>query len=277
MAHRDRFGRPDTPWRAKGYDIIFGTDSRAGQLFDEILLVCIIASVLAVMLDSVQSIRSSYSQWLNFAEWFFTIIFTIEYITRLMLVKNKLKYVFSFYGVVDFLSIMPTYLGLLYPGTQYLLIIRVLRVLRVFRVLKLAQYLGEANTLMKAMAGSKRKVIVFLFTVSTIVIIFGSMMYLIEGEENGFSSIPISIYWAIVTITTVGYGDMYPSTDLGRALAACTMIIGYAIIAVPTGIFTAELTHVIRNKKDSRECTGCQKHGHDENAHYCVKCGTALP
>jgi len=270
------FGRPNTPWRAKGFDIIFGTETRAGQLFDSILIVCILTSVLAIMLDSVDSIQQQYRVALTRIEWAFTLLFTLEYLARLICVDRPVRYLFSFYGLIDLLAVVPTYIGLFGQNGQYYLIIRVLRVLRIFRVLKLAHYLGEANILVIALKGSRRKIVVFLFTVTTIVVIFGSLMYLLEGKENGFSSIPMSIYWAIVTITTVGYGDIYPQTDMGRALAACTMIIGYAIIAVPTGIFTAELTHAIRTRKEDTICPKCAYQAHDMDAIYCKKCGSAL-
>ena len=237
-----------TRWQFRLHEIIFEADTPAGKLFDVVLMWSIILSVVAVMLDSVTAVRVQYG-WLLYAiEWFFTILFTVEYALRLISVGRPLKYATSFFGIVDLLAIIPTYLSLIIPGSQYLLVVRILRVLRVFRVLKLAHYLGEANLLMQALSASYRKISVFLFTVLTLVIIFGSLMYLIEGQENGFTSIPRGVYWAIVTLTTVGYGDISPQTALGQTLAALIMILGYGIIAVPTGIVTVEMSNISKKK-----------------------------
>ena len=228
------------------------------------------------MLDSVTALRNDYGAFLNRAEWGFTLLFTIEYILRLYCVKKPVGYAVSFYGMIDLCSILPTYISLFIPGSQYLIVIRVLRVLRIFRVLKLVAYLGEASVLIRAMAASRRKIIVFLMTIITLVVIFGSLMYIIEGAENGFTSIPRSVYWAIVTMTTVGYGDISPKTGIGQSLASLIMILGYAIIAVPTGIVTSELALAGQKKVTTQACPACMAHGHDEDAIHCKYCATKL-
>lgn len=228
------------------------------------------------MLDSVSVIRAAYVEELHQVEWFFTIIFTIEYILRLICVGRPLRYARSFFGLVDILAILPTYLSLFIPGAQFMLVIRTLRVLRVFRVLKLAEYLGEAHVLMRALRASRLKITIFLFTVVTLVVILGSLMYLIEGGENGFTSIPRGVYWAVVTLTTVGYGDIAPKTPIGQALATIVMIVGYAIIAVPTGIVTAELAYARVDKVSTQSCPECSAEGHDDDALYCDQCGAKL-
>ncbi len=262
-------------WRDDLYTIIFEAETPAGKWFDIILIASILASVVAVMLDSVSSINSLHGALLNAAEWFFTIVFTVEYVLRLICVRRPLLYVFSFFGIVDLLAIVPSYVSFFIPGTQYLLVVRILRILRIFRVLKLVQYMGEAVLLLRALRASGKKITVFLFTVITLVIILGSLMYLIEGAQNGFTSIPRSIYWAIVTLTTVGYGDISPQTNLGQMLAAFIMILGYSIIAVPTGIVTAELSQV-SGRKALRSCRECHADGHDSDAVYCKFCGAEL-
>jgi len=262
-------------WRHRLHEIIFESDTPAGKTFDILLIVTIIISVMAVMLESVAGIRIKYLDVLHTAEWFFTILFTVEYVFRLMCVTRPLRYATSFYGVVDLLAVVPTYLRILIPGAQYLLIIRLLRILRVFRVLKLAHYLREADQLTRALRASRRKITIFLVTVLTLVVILGSLMYLIEGEANGFTSIPRSIYWAIVTLTTVGYGDISPNTGIGQALAAIIMIIGYGIIAVPTGIVTVELSRSSRGVS-GQACPACAAEGHDTDAVHCKYCGTRL-
>jgi voltage-gated potassium channel len=260
----------------KLYTIIFQAHTPAGKWFDVILIVSILLSVTAVMLDSVGSVNKSHGSLLYSVEWFFTILFTVEYILRLACVGTPMKYATSFFGIIDLLAVIPTYLSLVIPGSQYLIVIRVLRVLRIFRVLKLVQYIREANLLMKALRASSRKIIVFLFTVLTLVIIFGSLMYLIEGTENGFTSIPQSVYWAIVTLTTVGYGDISPQTGIGQALAALIMIIGYSIIAVPTGIITVEISRAAKGKNAHDVCPSCGSGSHDNDAAYCKYCGAKL-
>lgn len=264
-----------TPWRETLHEIIFGAETPAGKWFDILLIVCILTSVLAVMLDSVSGISKNYGSLLTAIEWFFTIIFTVEYILRLICVGRPLLYATSFFGIVDLLAIIPTFISLLIPGSEYFLVVRILRILRIFRVLKLVQYMKEAVFLMKALRASMRKIIVFLFTVLTLVIILGSIMYLIEGAENGFTSIPRSIYWAIVTLTTVGYGDISPQTNIGQMLAAGIMILGYSIIAVPTGIITVELSQ-LSSKKSTRLCNDCSTEGHDVDADFCKHCGAKL-
>jgi len=265
------------PWRKNLSIIIFSAKSPAGKAFDVLLIASIVLSVIIVMLDSVKSISLAYGGVLRTLEWGFTILFTIEYILRIISVRRPWAYIRSFYGIVDVVSIIPTYLALIVPGTQFFLVIRLLRILRIFRVLKLVQYLGEANYIMTALVASRRKITVFLYTVVTIVTIIGSFMYVIEGEEHGFSSIPHSIYWAIVTLTTVGYGDISPETPLGRAIASIVMILGYAIIAVPTGIVTVELSRAKEDSIQKRECPTCKATDHVERALYCKYCGTKLP
>jgi len=262
--------------RSRLHEIIFEADTPAGKLFDVLLILSIVVSVVLVMLDSVSSIRQSYGDLLYLGEWVFTILFTIEYILRLYSVGRPLSYATSFFGVVDLLAILPTYLSFIFPGSQYFLVIRILRVLRIFRVLKLVQYVGEARHLMRAMRASRRKITVFLFAVFTLVVIFGSVMYIIEDSQSGFTSIPQSIYWAIVTMTTVGYGDILPQTGLGQTLAALIMIIGYGIIAVPTGIVTAELAQVYKKSISTQACPQCSAEGHDPDAEYCKYCGANL-
>ncbi|MGA1199708.1 MAG: ion transporter, partial [Candidatus Latescibacterota bacterium] len=232
--------KPDTHWRARLHEVIFEAETRLGRLFDVVLMACIIVSVLVVMLDSVKSIRDAWGDVFFVLEWAFTILFTLEYVLRLISIGQPIMYARSFFGVVDLLAILPTYMSLIFPGSHYLLAIRLLRVLRIFRVLKIVQYVGEANHLLQALRASQRKITVFLFTVVTLSIIFGSIIYVVEDPNDGFTSIPRSVYWAIVTLTTVGYGDISPKTDLGQAIAAVIMILGYGIIAVPTGIVSAE-------------------------------------
>jgi voltage-gated potassium channel len=274
--HTDR-----APWRERLYVIIFESDTPAGKAFDILLIGAIVLSVVAVTLESVRAVNAEYGPWLRNAEWVFTILFTIEYVLRLLCARSAQRYATSFYGIIDLLAIIPTYLSALVPGTQYLLAIRLLRTLRVFRVLKLAEYLSEANLLMRALRASQRKITVFIFTVFTLVVILGSLMYLIEGAENGFTSIPMSIYWAIVTLTTVGYGDISPQTIVGKMLAALIMIIGYGIIAVPTGIVTAEIARAqhtpLAGSDSRRHCSTCGAPGHDADAAFCKHCGSDLP
>lgn len=258
------------------HEIIFEADTRTGKWFDILLIVSILMSVLVVMLDSMAGIRVVYGDWLMAAEWSFTLLFTTEYLLRLFCVQKPLKYVTSAFGIVDLLAILPTYISFFLPGSQYLVVIRVLRVLRIFRVLKLVQYLGEASVLSRALKASRRKIVVFLITVMTLVVIFGSFMYLIEGGENGFTSIPKSIYWAIVTMTTVGYGDIAPQTGVGQALAAMIMILGYGIIAVPTGIVTSEMGRFIHKPVTTQSCPQCLAEGHDRDALFCKHCSAQL-
>ena len=260
--------------RQRLFDVVFHADTRAGRTFDVVLIAAILASVGVVMLDSVASVRTGREQAFAAAEWFFTALFTAEYVVRLAIVRRPGRYALSFFGLVDLLSVLPTYVSLIVPGAQVLLSVRILRVLRIFRVLKLANYLTEANTLSQALAASRRKTVVFIFVVLTLVTVMGSMMYLIEGGENGFDSIPRSVYWAVVTVTTVGYGDISPVTPLGQALALILMILGYGIIAVPTGIVTVELN---RQREAEVACSTCGLEGHIADARFCRRCGDRLP
>ncbi len=266
-----------SPWRESIKEIIFGSETRMGKLFDIVLIISIICSVLVVMLGSVSHIQIKYNELFYYLEWFFTILFTLEYGLRLISVQRPLLYARSFFGIVDFLSIIPTYLSLFVPSIKYMLVIRILRLLRIFRVLKLTAYMGEAQVLMGALNKSSRKIIVFLYTIVTLVVVFGSFMYVVEGSESGFTSIPKSMYWAMVTLTTVGYGDIAPQTPLGQSIAAFIMIMGYGIIAVPTGIYSAELIKIYRPEKISNiACADCGKIGHDTDAEYCKYCGHFL-
>lgn len=264
-------------WRSRLYEIIFGTDTPAGKAFDVVLIWSILFSIVIVIFESVQSIRRVYGDILYGIEWFFTVLFTIEYILRLISVKRRLGYIFSFFGLVDLLSILPTYLSIFVPGSQSLLTIRILRLLRVFRVFKLTHYTREARVIMTALRASGRKIGVFISAVLAIVVIVGSIMYVLEGEKNGFADIPTSIYWAIVTLTTVGYGDLSPQTPFGKALASFLMIMGYGIIAVPTGIVTVELSQSAKNDEAMRTCPECNISGHAADAEFCRACGEKLP
>jgi voltage-gated potassium channel len=262
--------------RQRLHEIIFEAETPAGKAFDVALLVVIVLSVVAVMLESVASIQAEYGGALRAFEWVVTLLFTIEYVLRLYCVGKPLRYARSFFGVVDLLAILPSYLSLFVAGAQSLLVIRGLRLLRIFRVLKLAHFVGEARLLRAAMRASARKIIVFLGFVLTSVVIVGSLMYLIEGEESGFRNIPESIYWCIVTMTTVGYGDIAPATPLGKFLASVIMIMGYGIIAVPTGIVTVEVAGAGRRVVSTECCPGCGAEGHASDAQYCKYCGAGL-
>ncbi len=262
-------------WRRRWYVIIFEADTPAGKAFDVALLIAILLSVVAVMLESAVATEERVDLWLRALEWGFTALFTVEYVVRLAVVTHPLAYARSFFGVVDLLAVLPTYLSLLLPGSQSLLVIRALRLLRIFRVFKLGRFLGEANLLLRALRTSRNKVIVFIATVLILVLILGALMYLIEGPENGFTSIPVAVYWAIVTMTTVGYGDIAPQTVAGQMLAACVMILGYSIIAIPTGIVTAELLENWR-MSSTRTCSACTSEGHEHGARFCKDCGVPL-
>lgn len=269
--------KPDgTSWRARWHEIIFEADTPAGKRFDLALLVLILLSVAAVSLESVHAIRNEYRVFLRSTEWIVTALFTAEYLARLATVRRPLRYAVSFYGVVDLLAILPTYLSLLVPGSQSLLVIRALRLLRVFRILKLTHFVGESRLLGAAMRASARKIVVFMAVVLTTVLIAGALMYVVEGESHGFTSIPVSVYWAIVTMSTVGFGDIVPQTVLGRALASVLMLLGYAIIAVPTGIVTVELGTAARAASNTQACPACGQSGHDNDARHCKYCGEKL-
>jgi voltage-gated potassium channel len=256
--------------------VIFEADTSAGKTFDILLLIAIVLSVIAVMLESVNSIEARYGSWLRAAEWGFTLLFTVEYSLRMACVERPIRYARSFFGIVDLLAILPTYLSLLVPGSQSLLVIRSVRLLRIFRVFKLVRYLSEANVLLAALRSGSRKVLVFLGTIIVLIAILGSAMYIIEGEENGFTSVPLSMYWAVVTMTTVGYGDIIPQTVAGKFVATLVMITGYCIIAIPTGIVTAEIIQSSRANITTRHCPGCFSEGHDLDSRFCKDCGTAL-
>ena len=264
------------PWRRRLQEIIFEADTAAGKIFDVGLLLAIVLSIVAVMLDSVDGIKQEHGPVLRAVEWGFTILFSVEYLLRLISVGKPLRYAFSFYGLIDLLAIVPTYLSLFITGAESLLVLRSLRLLRIFRVFKLGRYLSEANVLASALRSSGPKITVFLGTVVSLVIIMGTLMYLVEGEENGFTSIPRSMYWAVVTMTTVGYGDITPQTVLGQVLAAAVMIMGYSIIAVPTGIVSAELGKASRENVSTQACPQCSAEGHDIDARHCKYCGAAL-
>lgn len=261
--------------RKRLFVIIFGTDTPAGKAFDVALLFAILLSVVAVMLESVNTIEKDYGKIFRAIEWVLTILFSLEYITRIYITEHKRQYIFSFYGLIDLLSLLPTYLSLILAGTQYLLVIRALRLLRVFRVLKLGRFVGEGEQLARALKSSRHKITVFMATVVMLVVMMGTVMYLVEGGQNGFTSIPRSVYWAIVTLTTVGYGDIAPQTIIGQMLASFVMILGYAIIAVPTGIVTVELTKN-KKRKEKAVCENCGHTGHDGDAVCCKFCGVVL-
>jgi voltage-gated potassium channel len=262
--------------RDRLHEIIFEADTPAGRLFDTVLIAAIIASIAVVLLESVTHIRARHGSILVALEWGFTVLFTIEYVLRLYSVHRPLRYARSFFGVVDLLAIIPTYASILIPGAQGLLVIRILRLLRIFRVFKLVSYLNESRMLVAAIRASGRKIAVFLFTLFTIVVILGAVMYVIEGPEYGFTSIPESIYWAIVTLTTVGYGDIVPVSVGGKLVATVVMLLGYGIIAVPTGIVTAEMTRVIRGEVSTQACPSCGAEGHQYDAKHCRRCGKPL-
>ena len=262
--------------RAKLHRIIFGVGTRAGAAFDQALLVAILLSVSCVILESVQEIETKYGGLLRIAEWCFTVIFTIEYLLRLWTVAHVRSYAFSFLGIIDLLAILPTYLSAFYAGSQSLSVVRGIRLLRVFRVLKLVRFVREASQLVEALYASRRKITVFVCSVICIAVIFGAVMYMIESDESGFTSIPTSIYWAIVTMTTVGYGDVAPSTALGRLLSGILMILGYSMIVVPTGIVSAELARGETSLKRGQVCGHCQARGHAQDAKFCRICGKAL-
>jgi len=278
--------KPEKGWRHKVHEIIYEADTPLGKWFDILLFILIIISVLLVMLESVKWIDATYHRSLFILEWIVTILFTIEYIARVVTIKKPWKYIFSFYGIIDFLSTIPLYLSYIFAGSQALLALRAFRLLRVFRILKLVRFLGEASQLRSALKASRAKITVFLFAVLIVSVILGTVMFLIEGEEAGFTSIPTSIYWTIVTLTTVGYGDIAPITPQGQFIATLIMLLGYGIIAVPTGIVTAEMgkrpnsdlksgdggfVHV-----NTQACTTCAKEGHRDDAKYCYNCGSEL-
>ncbi|WBO85444.1 ion transporter [Hymenobacter yonginensis] len=269
-------------WKQNAYRIIFESDTRAGQLFDIVLLVAIVLSVLAVMLESVRSIEAQYGPALRVVEWVFTGLFLVEYGLRLLVVRRPLAYALSLLGIIDFLAIVPTLAALVLAGSRYLLVIRTLRLLRVFRIFKLGQFVGEGEFIVQALRASRFKILVFLTAVFTLTIVVGTLMYVVEGGQNGFTSIPKSVYWAIVTLTTVGYGDISPATVLGQSLASVLMIMGYAIIAVPTGIVSAQMALPTGGRPAAPPafrqviCHVCQAQEHRPDAEYCWRCGEKL-
>lgn len=260
----------------KLYHIIFEAETPSGRAYDIMLIVSIAVSSLLIMIESIESVRIQYGGILAFFEWIFVFLFSIEYILRLYIVKRKKEYATSFFGLIDLFAILPAFIGLLLPSARYLMVIRVFRLLRLFRIFKMVRYVEESGTLMRALKASKPKITVFLFTVMFIVIISGSLMYIVEGPENGFVHIPESIYWAIVTISTVGYGDISPQTTLGKFISGVLMIIAYGIIAVPTGIITSEITLASKNPSKMATCSNCFSEDHAADAEYCYKCGEKL-
>lgn len=272
------FGRPPTGIRQKLYDVIFGIRTPAGRAFDVALITLIVISVLAVMLDSVATTHESYGGWFGVAEWVFTILFTIEYLARLYCVEQRLRYARSFFGVVDLLALLPSYLALMLPAVHVLVDVRVLRLLRIFRVLRLGKFVTEFGALGRALNASRHKIFVFLFFVVIVVLVMGTLMYVIEGPENGYTSIPISVYWAITTMTTVGYGDITPTTDAGLFISSLMMLLGWGTLAVPTGIVSSEFTaDRLSYHGGNRKCTDCARHEPDRQANFCRACGSLLP
>jgi voltage-gated potassium channel len=268
-----RFGKPASGWRLRLYTVVFESDTRAGRNFDIVVIAAIVLSVAAVMVDSVDSVRTRHGVLLNALEWMFTVLFTIEYVARISCIERPLRYATSFFGIVDLVAVLPTYLAVFFPEAQALIDVRILRLLRCFRIFKLTQFFAEYRLLGRAMANSMRKILVFLSVVVMIVLIVGTLMYVIEGPRHGFTSIPRSIYWALSTITTVGYGDMVPKTELGRTLASIVMLIGWGILAVPTGIVTAEMTAQKFVRPTNTRCSTCGSTGHEHDALFCRLCG----
>ena len=258
------------------HEVVFEADTFGGKVFDIVLLITICLSVLSIILESVDSVQADYVDVLNTLEWIFTVLFTIEYALRIYCLENPRSYIFSFYGIIDFLAIVPTYLSIVFVDAQYLLAIRTFRLLRIYRILKLVRYIDEVKVLMGAIKASMRKITVFLAIISVLIVIIATTMYVIEGEENGFTSIPKSIYWTIVTLTTVGYGDVSPQTYLGQAFASLIMLLGYGVIAVPTGIVTVELAERKRGQRNTQSCEHCGFDIHDDDAAFCKKCGMQL-
>jgi len=270
-------GKPLSGWRLQLYTIIFEADTRAGRWFDQALIAVILTSVAVVMADSVQTVRQDYHLALTVAEWFFTLVFTLEYAARLACVRHPLRYALSFYGIIDLLALLPTYLALLFPDVGVLVDVRILRLLRVFRVFKLTAYVSEYQAIGLALRASQRKIMVFLAAVLMIVLVIGTLMYVVEGPANGYTSIPTSVYWAITTMTTVGFGDITPKTDFGRLIASLMMLLGWGTLAVPTGIVTAEMTYARKAPTTTRTCQECLTEGHMPDANFCRHCGARLP
>lgn len=274
------FGRPERGWREKLFVVIFEADTKAGKYFDFSLIGAIVLSVTVVMLDSIAEVHAQYGKVLGIFEWFFTLIFTLEYLARLVCVNHPTRYARSFFGLIDLISILPTYAALLVPGLHVLVDFRLLRLLRIFRLLKLVSYIEEYSQLARAVSASRRKILIFLSVVAILVILNGTLLYVVEGGPGtAFSSIPTSVYWAITTVSTVGFGDISPQTNLGRAIASVTMLIGWGILAVPTGIVTSEMTaqRFSMRRVTTRTCRECLTTGHDADAKYCMHCAERLP
>jgi voltage-gated potassium channel len=272
----DQEPSPEAGWREKLFNVMYRSDTRAGKLFDVLLLVAIVLSVVVVLLDSMPYFHARYAAVLYILEWSFTALFVTEYALRILCVKNEWRYILSLMGIIDFLAILPTFLSLLYVGSQYLLVVRSLRLLRIFRIFKLWHYIDDSRFIVKALVSSYRKINIFLLFIVIVVVIVGSVMYLVEGGKNGFNSIPDSIYWAVVTITTVGYGDISPVTPIGKFLSVLLMLCGYSIIAVPTGIVSSEMAREMKRGDSQIACDRCGKQDHSKDARYCRVCGERL-
>lgn len=275
-----QFGKPDNGLRLRLYTIIFEADTRAGWIFDVVLMIAIALSILVVIVDSMNTASKNYGMVLNALEWIFTILFTIEYLTRLTCVRHPWRYARSFYGIVDLLSILPTYVALIFPEIFVLLDVRILRLLRIFRILKLTLYVAEYSALGEALRASQRKILIFISFVFMLILVLGTVMYVVEGPGNGYTSIPVAMYWAVVTMTTVGYGDLTPQTDLGKLIASMMMLLGWGTLAVPTGIVTSEMAaqrFAIRTTTTTRTCPDCMSEGHEAHAKFCKNCGSVLP
>lgn len=264
-------------WRERAYRVVFGYESRAGRLFDLLLIVAILTSVAVALMDSVAALHARYGRVFYAIEWGFTLAFTAEYVVRLAIVKQPMRYARSFFGVIDLLAVLPTYLALLVPGAQFFIVLRVLRILRIFSILHLRRYVRESSMLLETLRRSWRRIAVFLLAILALVTIFGAVMFVVEGPAHGFTSIPVAMYWAVVTVGTVGFGDIAPATPLGRLIASLLILIGYGVIVVPAGIYTAELVSMLRLQRDARECDKCGLKGHEADAKHCRRCGEALP
>ena len=277
--NESELGKPPQPWRRRMHEVVFESETPEGRLFDKVIVTAILVSVAVVIADSVPALHQRFRGTLNAAEWFFTVLFTVEYLARLLSVQRQLKYALSFFGIVDLLSVLPTYLAFFFPELHALIDVRILRLLRIFRIFKLTDYIVEYQMLGEALAASRRKILVFLSAVLMVVLILGTLLYVVEGPEHGFKDIPTSVYWAITTITTVGFGDITPKTDAGRFIASVMMLIGWGTLAVPTGIVTAEMTarRHLRPFLPSRSCARCGAMGHAPEARFCAMCGAGLP
>ena len=277
--NESELGKPPQPWRRRMHEVIFESETPAGRLFDKVIITAILVSVAVVIADSVPSLHQRFRAYFDVLEWFFTILFTIEYIARLVSVQRQLKYAFSFFGIVDLLSVLPTYLAIFFPASHALIDVRILRLLRIFRIFKLTDYITEYQMLGDALYASRRKIMVFLSAVLMVVLILGTLLYVVEGPQHGFKDIPTSVYWAITTVTTVGFGDITPKTEIGRFIASVMMLLGWGTLAVPTGIVTAEMTarRHLHPGEVPRTCENCGEAEHTARAHFCLTCGAALP